>query len=481
MSGRPAAERYLEIENESDPEDERLRAPPAKEEADDDDDEGVKTDAGAVLELVKAISDVKDIEYDATKNDTAKGDDKIDSNDNDDGEEMLARSQDNQKNSAATMPIVFLLAFRHLFHGFFKQNTRRFRRNNKKPSATPASGENGDSFQFHDATTTSGTGNGLGIDWDLDNIEIPDIESDNEDDSEGSDDTGEHRTSTAAASVSTDSIESSHWRPKSKGKRRAIARRLRLRGTKSRGLQLLKSRSGSSDYNDPATRRSQTMSNLSGRADLDDEVSTEADAALKGNSNEASMHSFLAGLPANPDPYANRMNGDCNGSAASDSFCISYHDDDDTLDNVSYAFSDDIGVVESRDVGSITDGMASEIRVTVSDGDGNEDDVISFLGDEDEAEGSCAPSDEDAVDDNVVSTTGSENKSDALTHFRQPAIDDEDEYEDIRPLFKHRALRDAAEMQTSYDFAVQHDERDDIGSTERMPLVNKAGYDLVDL
>jgi len=150
---------------------------------------------------------------------------------------------------------------------------------------------------------------------------------------------------------------------------------------------------------------------------------------------------------------------------------------------VSYAFSDDIGVVESRDAGSITDGMTSEIRVTVSDDDGSEDDVISLLGDEDEAEDSLAPSDEDVVDDNAVSTMGTsfENKSDALTHLGQPAIDDEDEYEDIRPLFKHRALRDAAEMHTSYDFAVQHDERDDTGSTQRMPRVNKEGYDLVDL
>lgn len=495
-TGHSAAERYIEIENECDPEDESLRAPPAKDDVNDD--EGAELEDGAVFSLFNALSDVKEIQYNATE---GKDDDKdeIDENqgtrnvleeDNndatsvasnyeadDDHDDMLAGSQGSQKSAAGAMhmPIVFLLAFRHLFHGFLKQTFRR----NKASS------------ESNDVVTDTSTGTGeIGTEWDLDNVEIPDIpdiENESEDVNQGSSDTIDFSSAAAESASAQRTAPAEEAKPSasptvstksnSKGKCRAILRRLPFRRTKNRGLQLLKSRSGSSDESDPATS-TQAMSNSTGSGDSGDKVSTDAAAASHGYSGEAAMHSFLAGLPANPDPYVNGLNGDCDGSA-SDAFSMSYHDDDDTLDNISYTFSDDIGAVESRDVDSVAD-LTKEIRLKVSNDEDIEDDDVSLLdgllGDDDEGGVGGLPSDED---DGNNDTSSNQNNTDHI-HVNNPAIDDEDEYEDIRPIFKHHTLRHASETHTSYDFAV-NEERDDIGCAQTMPLNKEVGYDLVDL
>ena len=260
-------------------------------------------------------------------------------------------------------------------------------------------------------------------------------------------------------------------RPSRQGNKsvKAVAPRkgLRLlpkRRSTRRRIQLFKSRSSSSDGSDPTT----TTTSING----------EQNRLLSDGSGDSADRST--------QPATHNTNEILEGSV-SEVCDVSFYDneDDKTLGDVSYAFSqaagisveeprvyDDIGIGSTWDEIGISRSTDSEGRVmlqadTVVGTDGG--DAISLMfDDEDETDGDLfALSDanedgenDESNDDNDGGDRFKSDSSEVATMFGN-IIPDELEY--IQPLFTHKSLRQASEKQTSYDFVTNDEENDDDG------------------
>ena len=220
------------------------------------------------------------------------------------------------------------------------------------------------------------------------------------------------------------------------------------RGIRGR-LQLLMSRSSSSDGSDPTAATTLITGEqnrlLSGRGDSSEGFrtlpATHADELLESSVSEVCDVSF----------YAN--------------------EDDNTLDDVSYAFSQAAGISEEEPrgyddigMGSIWDEIGTDSedrRMSQADTDTDIDgadggDPISLLfDDEDETDGhlfALSDANEDGENENNGENDDDEEDDDE---------DEPDELEYVQPSFTHKSLRQASEKQTSYDFIIDDNEEDD--------------------
>ena len=235
------------------------------------------------------------------------------------------------------------------------------------------------------------------------------------------------------------------------------------RGIRGR-IQLFKSRSSSSDGSDPTT----TTTLING----------EQNRLLSDTSGDSAE-----GFRTLPATHTDELLE----ASVSDVCDVSLYDneDDKTLDDVSYAFSQSAGISEEEprgddDIGfgSIWDeiGTDSEGRVvsqadTDADTDGTDggDTIISLIfDDEDETEqkGVNEDGENKSKDDNEKYRYDDDDDdklkrglSEVSTMFRNSIPPDELEY--IQPMFTHKSLRQASEKQTSYDFIIDENEEDD--------------------
>ena len=232
------------------------------------------------------------------------------------------------------------------------------------------------------------------------------------------------------------------------------------RGIRGR-IQLFKSRSSSSDGSDPTT----TTTLING----------EPNRLLSDASGDSAE-----GFRTLPATHTDELLE----ASVSEVCDVSLYDneDDKTLDDASYAFSQAAGISEEEprgddDIGfgSIWDGIGtdSEGRVmsqadTDSDIDGADggDAIISLLlDDEDATEQKVANEDgeNESKDDNDDYDDDDDDKlkrglSEVSTMFRNSIPPDELEY--IQPMLTHKSLRQASEKQTSYDFIIDDNEED---------------------
>ena len=192
-------------------------------------------------------------------------------------------------------------------------------------------------------------------------------------------------------------------------------------------LQLIQSRSSSSDNSEPVTATTSVGErNLSPGGSGD-----SADKSSVGRSSKVVAHT-------------NEYN-------------VSYHElDDDTLDGASYAFSQAAGISEEAkvevDIGSVVARIGVDLGNANTEG-GN--DAISILFDDE---------DEDEAGDDLLAISVGDGENDECGSSESPSISKNnpaDELDYIRPLFTHQSLRQASEKRTSYDFVIDEDESDE--------------------
>ena len=202
-------------------------------------------------------------------------------------------------------------------------------------------------------------------------------------------------------------------------------------------LQLIQSRSSSSDNSDPVTATTSVGErNLSSGGSGD-----SADKSSVGRSSKVVAHT----------------NEYCEGGSASEAYNVSYHElDDDTLDGASYAFSQAAGISEEAkvevDIGSVVARIGVDLGNANTEG-GN--DAISILFDDE---------DEDEAGDEILAISVGDGENDECGSSESPSISENnpaDELDYIRPLFTHQSLRQASEKRTSYDFVIDEDESDE--------------------
>ena len=202
-------------------------------------------------------------------------------------------------------------------------------------------------------------------------------------------------------------------------------------------LQLIQSRSSSSDNSDPVTATTSVGErNLSSGGSGD-----SADKSSVGRSSKVVAHT----------------NEYCEGGFASEAYNVSYHElDDDTLDGASYAFSQAAGISEEAkvevDIGSVVARIGVDLGNANTEG-GN--DAISILFDDE---------DEDEAGDDLLAISVGDGENDECGSSESPSISENnpaDELDYIRPLFTHQSLRQASEKRTSYDFVIDEDESDE--------------------
>ena len=192
-------------------------------------------------------------------------------------------------------------------------------------------------------------------------------------------------------------------------------------------LQLIQSRSSSSDNSDPVTATTSVGErNLSSGGSGD-----SADKSSVGRSSKVVAHT-------------NEYN-------------VSYHElDDDTLDGASYAFSQAAGISEEAKVEVDIGSVVARIGVDLGNANtGEGDDAISILFDDE---------DEDEAGDDLLAISVGDGENDECGSSESPPISENnpaDELDYIRPLFTHQSLRQASEKRTSYDFVIDEDESDE--------------------
>ena len=252
-------------------------------------------------------------------------------------------------------------------------------------------------------------------------------------------------------------------------KQAAPRKRLRLlpkrRGIRSR-LHLFKSRSSSSDGSDPTI----TTTLMNG----------EQNHPRSGGSGD-----FPGKIRTVPALHTNEL---FEGSVSEVCDVSFYHnEDDDTLDDASYAFSQAAGISEEEPkgyddigIGSIwnvrgygSEGLLAATQVdkactdvdTSTGGADGEDATALLFNDDDETGGDLFALADTNEDDKKESNGENDEEKDKLgssevsTMFRSNSVPDELEY--IQPMFRHKSLRQASEKQTSYDFIINVDEEDD--------------------
>ena len=207
-------------------------------------------------------------------------------------------------------------------------------------------------------------------------------------------------------------------------------------------LQLIQSRSSSSDNSDPVTATTSVG---------------ERNLSAGGSGDSADKSSVGRGSKVFRNPLANSDSRD--GGSASEAYNVSYHElDDDTIDGASYAFSQAAGISEEAkvevDIGSVV------ARIGVDLGTGGGDDAISILFDDEAGDDllaiSVGDADEMKEDELVENNEHGSSESPSMLH-NNPA----DELDYIQPLFTHQSLRQASEKRTSYDFVIDEEESDD--------------------
>ena len=207
-------------------------------------------------------------------------------------------------------------------------------------------------------------------------------------------------------------------------------------------LQLIQSRSSSSDNSDPVTATTSVG---------------ERNLSAGGSGDSADKSSVGRSSKVFRNPLAHSDSRD--GGSASEAYNVSYHElDDDTIDGASYAFSQAAGISEEAkvevDIGSVV------ARIGVDLGTGGGDDAISILFDDEAGDDllaiSVGDADEMKEDELVENNEHGSSESPSMLH-NNPA----DELDYIQPLFTHQSLRQASEKRTSYDFVIDEEESDD--------------------
>ena len=198
-------------------------------------------------------------------------------------------------------------------------------------------------------------------------------------------------------------------------------------------LQLIQSRSSSSDNSDPVTATTSV-----GERNLS-----------SGGSGDSADNKSSVGRSSKVVAHTNEY---CDCGSASEAYNVSYHElDDDTIDGASYAFSQAAGISEEAkvevDIGSVVARIGVDLSNASTEG-GN--DAISILFDDE---------DEDEAGDDLLAISVGECGSSESPSISENSPADELDY--IRPLFTHQSLRQASEKRTSYDFVIDEDESDE--------------------
>jgi len=209
-------------------------------------------------------------------------------------------------------------------------------------------------------------------------------------------------------------------------------------------LQLIQSRSSSSDNSDPVTATTSV-----GERNLS-----------SGGSGDSADNKSSVGRSSKVVAHTNEY---CDCGSASEAYNVSYHElDDDTIDGASYAFSQAAGISEEAKVEVDIGSFVARIGVDLSNAstEGGTDAISILFDDEDEDE---------AGDDLLAISVGdgdekSSGENDECGSSESPPISENnpaDELDYIRPLFTHQSLRQASEKRTSYDFVIDEDESDE--------------------
>ena len=211
-------------------------------------------------------------------------------------------------------------------------------------------------------------------------------------------------------------------------------------------LQLIQSRSSSSDNSDPVTATTSVG---------------ERNLSAGGSGDSADKSSVGRSSKVFRNPLAHSDSRD--GGSASEAYNVSYHElDDDTIDGASYAFSQAAGISEEAKVEVDIGSVVARIGNACTEGG---DDAISILfDDEDEDEAgddllAISVGDADEMKEDESSGENDERGSSESPSLLENNPADELDY--IHPLFTHQSLRQASEKRTSYDFVIDEEESDD--------------------